>query len=105
MWKWLCHLHIPQTLMTSERVALVVGAGRGLGRAVALELGRRGYGVVVVARTLAEIEARAVPAARSRSHPARYLLTRSAPRPSRTAARPPSCQEVPSALDTSFHAP
>lgn len=38
------------------RVALIVGAGRGLGRVTALELGRRGYAVVAASRTPAEIE-------------------------------------------------
>jgi NAD(P)-dependent dehydrogenase (short-subunit alcohol dehydrogenase family) len=38
------------------RCALVVGAGRGLGRTVALTLARAGYAVVVAARTQAEIE-------------------------------------------------
>jgi len=37
-------------------VAIIVGAGRGLGRVTALELGRRGYAVVVASRTPAEIE-------------------------------------------------
>ncbi len=41
----------------SDKTALVVGGGRGLGRAIALELGRRGYRVVVAARTRAAIEA------------------------------------------------
>jgi 3-oxoacyl-[acyl-carrier protein] reductase len=38
------------------RCALVVGAGRGLGRTVALTLARAGYAVAVAARTQAEIE-------------------------------------------------
>jgi NAD(P)-dependent dehydrogenase (short-subunit alcohol dehydrogenase family) len=38
------------------RCALVVGAGRGLGRTVALTLARAGYAVVVAARTQTEIE-------------------------------------------------
>ncbi len=33
--------------MSEERVAVVTGASRGIGRGVALELGRRGYAVVV----------------------------------------------------------
>jgi NAD(P)-dependent dehydrogenase (short-subunit alcohol dehydrogenase family) len=38
------------------RVALVIGAGRGLGRASALELARAGAQVVFVSRTAAELE-------------------------------------------------
>jgi NAD(P)-dependent dehydrogenase (short-subunit alcohol dehydrogenase family) len=38
------------------RVALVIGAGRGLGRAAALELARAGARVVFVSRTAAELE-------------------------------------------------
>jgi NADP-dependent 3-hydroxy acid dehydrogenase YdfG len=37
--------------------ALVTGAGRGIGRAIALELGRAGAGVTLVARTQDELEA------------------------------------------------
>ena len=36
--------------------ALVTGAGRGIGRAIALGLGRAGVGVTAVARTASEIE-------------------------------------------------
>lgn len=41
---------------SAQPAALIVGAGRGLGRAIALELARRGYRVVA-ARTPSEIEA------------------------------------------------
>jgi NAD(P)-dependent dehydrogenase (short-subunit alcohol dehydrogenase family) len=39
------------------RIALVAGAGRGLGRAIALSLAREGADVIVTSRTLAELDA------------------------------------------------
>jgi NAD(P)-dependent dehydrogenase (short-subunit alcohol dehydrogenase family) len=36
-------------------VAIVTGAGRGIGRATAVELSRRGYAVVLVARTESQL--------------------------------------------------
>ncbi len=42
---------------SKPKVALVTGAGRGIGRSAALELARRGLQVALVARNKAEIEA------------------------------------------------
>ncbi len=38
---------MPDTLSLENRIAVVTGGGRGIGRAIALELGRRGAAVVV----------------------------------------------------------
>ncbi|MGO2692767.1 SDR family NAD(P)-dependent oxidoreductase, partial [Corynebacterium variabile] len=39
-----------------DRVAVVTGASSGIGQAVALELGRRGHNLLLVARTTGPME-------------------------------------------------
>src|SRR4051794_30884444 len=57
-------------MMVKNASALVTGAGRGIGRAIALGLGRAGAAVTLVARTQRELEAVAseVRAAGGRAH-------------------------------------
>jgi NAD(P)-dependent dehydrogenase (short-subunit alcohol dehydrogenase family) len=46
-------------MSTKHGVALITGAGRGLGRAFAIALAERGFTVALTARTQAEINATA----------------------------------------------
>src|SRR5262249_18355418 len=45
------------TPCVADRVALITGAGRGIGRPIALMLGRAGLGLALTARTRSELDA------------------------------------------------
>jgi NAD(P)-dependent dehydrogenase (short-subunit alcohol dehydrogenase family) len=55
--------------MSTEKIALVTGAGSGIGRAVALGLAAEGYGVVLAGRRLEALEATAAMAPDARLLP------------------------------------
>ncbi len=61
----------------SGSVALVTGAGRGIGKTVALTLGRHGASVILTARTTDELERvkRDIESAGGRAHAIRADLT------------------------------
>lgn len=75
--------------MTDQPVALVTGASRGIGRAVAIELGRRGYAVVAnylrSAEAAAEVTGRII-AAGGQAEPVRGDVGRAADRDQLVAA-------------------
>jgi len=48
--------HFGGRMLLAEKVAIVTGGGRGIGRAIALKFASEGAGVVVSARTKSEIE-------------------------------------------------
>ena len=45
-----------ESSILSDRIAVVTGAGRGIGRAIALSLGQQGMRVAIAARSTAELE-------------------------------------------------
>ena len=46
----------PDDQALSERIIMITGAGSGLGRALAIELGKRGATIILVGRTTKKLE-------------------------------------------------